>query len=94
MITYNVAAILDAAAAVGNNAAGMADDYQDVQNRTSALLGRFSGENATSFAYHQSQFLEGFQHLIETTTQFSHTVQAVCMNTVATDGNLAKMPGF
>jgi uncharacterized protein YukE len=94
MITYNIAAILDAATGVGNNAAGMADDYQDVHNRTSALLGHFSGGNAASFAYHQSQFLEGFQHLIETTTQFSHTVKTVCQSTVNTDETLARMPGF
>ncbi|CAJ1494502.1 WXG100 family type VII secretion target [[Mycobacterium] burgundiense] len=88
-ITYNKAAIAEAADRVIHNAAGMGDDYTDVHNRTSALLGEFSGKNAVTYAEHQTQFMQGFESLIETVMQFGATVHAVLGNATATDVTLA-----
>lgn len=88
--TYNLAVIAETATGVQNNAAAMQNDYEDVLNRTSALLGDFSGENAVSYAYHQSQFLEGYKHLIQTTHHFAQTVKMVLDSTQSRDLGLAR----
>ncbi len=88
-ITYNKAAIVDSADRVLSNAAGMGDDYTDVHQRTRALLGEFGGTNATTYADNQAQFMQGFEHLIETVTKFAHTVHVVLGNATDTDMTLA-----
>lgn len=93
-ITYNKAAIIDSADRVVHNAASMVDDYTDVQQRTSVLLGDFSGDNSFNFVEHQTQFLASFKHLIETTSRFGTTVHAVLESATNTDMMMAmRVPG-
>ena len=93
-ITYNKAVITDHADQIVQNAAGMGDDLQDVRTRTGALLGEFSGDNAFNYAEHQSQFMQGFEHLIDTVLKFGTTVHAVVSNATETDNMLARaVPG-
>lgn len=93
-ITYNKAAIIQSADQVIHNAAGMSDDYMDVHNRTGVLLDDFGGSNAFNYAEHQTQFLQGFKHLIETVVKFGSTVHVVLESATATDMALAmRVPG-
>ncbi|BBZ02152.1 hypothetical protein MCHIJ_15890 [Mycolicibacterium chitae] len=88
-ITYNAPAIIAAADQVIQNAAGMGDDHLNVHNRTTALLGVFDGGNAISYAEHQTQFMQAFEHLVETVLRFGNTVHTVVGNTQAQDAALA-----
>ncbi len=88
-ITYSKAQILEAAGHVAQNAAGMADDHQDVSSRTAALMEAFSGINAGTYIEHQTQFMQSFDHLIQTVNHFVTTVHTIVDNITDTDNNLA-----
>lgn len=93
-IVYNKAAIIESADHVVRNAAGMIDDFTDVQQRTGALLNVFSGDNSFNFADHQTQFLDGFHGLIETVMRFGSVVHTVLESAIANDVLLSQsVPG-
>jgi uncharacterized protein YukE len=89
VITYSKAHILESASRVAQNAAGMADDHQDVSTRTAALMEAFSGINASTYIENQVPFMQSFDHLIQTVNHFVQTVHTIVDNITDTDNNLA-----